>query len=114
MKKIVFALFFTFMFGKTFSQLTVVEWNFPGLGTSVANIASTMPNNVGKTLITLGGTGAVGYGTNVGAYTQSAWCNGWAAGSGLKWWEIEFSTFRFIQSRCVIKTKKFCNWASRF
>ncbi len=80
------------MFGKTFSQLTVVEWNFPGLGTSVANIASTMPNNVGKTLITLGGTGAVGYGTNVGAYTQSAWCNGWAAGSGLKWWEIEFST----------------------
>ncbi|MBK8847448.1 MAG: hypothetical protein IPO27_13235 [Bacteroidetes bacterium] len=74
------------------AQLTVVEWNFPAIGTSAANNASTTPNNIGKTLITAGGTAAVGYGTNTGAYNQAAWCSGWDNGNGTKFWEIEFNT----------------------
>jgi hypothetical protein len=73
------------------SQVTLAEWNFPNNpDDAIADVA--VPINATKTLYTVGGTAAVGYGTNTGATTQCAWTTGWDGGSGTKWWEIEINT----------------------
>lgn len=92
MRKFLLLLMFIVNIHKANSQLTVAEWNFPGSASSIANSYSITPNNSGKTIVTVGGTGPINCVANSGAYSKSASCTGWDAGSGIKCWEIEFNT----------------------
>lgn len=88
-----FALLSVFFLLKGFSyaQLTLVEWNFPNNpDDAIADIA--IPANAAQTIYTVGGTATVGYGTNTGATTRSAWCTAWHSGSGVKYWEMQVNT----------------------
>jgi hypothetical protein len=90
-KKCFLLLSFLALWIPSFSQLTLVEWNFPNNpDDAIADIA--IPANAAQTIYTVGGTAAVGYGTNTGATTRSAWCTGWNSGLNLKWWELQANT----------------------
>lgn len=72
------------------AQITLVEWNFPNNPDDAAADGGTVANST-KTIYTVGGTGTVIFSNN-GVTTRAAWTDGWNSGSGIKYWEVEFST----------------------
>ena len=84
-----FAAFILIPFS-SFGQLTLVEWNFP-LDPDNAVADGGITANLSKTITTVGGTGTIIFSNN-GVTTKSAWADGWDNGSGLKYWQIEFTT----------------------
>lgn len=92
LKKLFNILLFLIAAQFTFAQQTVVEWNFPNNpDNNTVDVYTVIPNNFGKTITTVGGTGAINFGTT-GAITNSASATTWTGGSGVKYWEVSFST----------------------
>ena len=77
----------------SFAQVpdTVVKWTFP-TGTAIDSIANGgITANLNKVINTVGGTSAL-YFTTAGASTKSAGTTGWDNGSGVKYWQVMFTT----------------------
>ncbi|MFN8246365.1 MAG: hypothetical protein U0T56_08310 [Ferruginibacter sp.] len=72
---------------------TMAQWTFP-TGSADATVDVANANNSGKTLSTVGGTGAISYSNqgSLGAGDFCATANTWTSGSGTKYWQLEVNT----------------------
>jgi hypothetical protein len=78
------------------AQVTLVEWNFPNSpDDSIADIASTTPNNTSKKISVFGDVASPSFGILSGAQTYSASTTNFHHGNGTKGWVIEFSTLGY-------------------
>lgn len=78
---------------KGFSQTTIVSWNFPN-NPDNATADGGVAANAAKTISTVGGTSALVFNTG-GATTRSSEATGWNAGSGSKYWQVDFDATGF-------------------
>ena len=69
----------------------IAQWNFPN-ATDDNILDGGIAANVGKTLTTVGGVGAISYVVTSGSTTSAASGAGWDAGNGTKYWQIDINT----------------------
>jgi hypothetical protein len=80
--------FFTFLSLGAFSQITLVNWNFPN-NPDNATADGGIAANAAKTISTVGGTSALDF-SNGGATSRSAEATTWNNGNGTKYWMVDF------------------------
>ncbi|MBS1535115.1 MAG: hypothetical protein JST78_08560, partial [Bacteroidetes bacterium] len=80
------------------ANTTMVNWTFPNNPDNNIVDAATTVNNA-KTLTTQGGVGTVGYTPVQSSATSAASAGTWNSGNGTKWWQIDFSTLGYTNTK---------------
>ena len=73
------------------APVTIVTWNFPNNPDNALSDGGIPANNGTKSISVVGGVLNLGF-LNAGATTRCASANTWAAGSGTKYWQVDFVT----------------------
>ena len=79
------------------SFTNVVSWNFP-LATDNATADGGITANAAKTISVAGGPTSVSY-ASTGASTRCISATGWNAGTNSKYWQVDFSTTGYYNTR---------------
>jgi uncharacterized repeat protein (TIGR02543 family) len=76
----------------------IVSWDFPNNpDNSIAD--GGVVTNSAKTLTVVGATGTLSYTTITGGTTSLASLSGWNSGSGVDYWQVDFSTMGYYNTR---------------